>query len=148
MIYLKSVTKENWVACTDLQVNKEQEEYVASNVMSIAQSNFYEYYYPTAIYDDEVLVGFLMYSFEDDCYWLFRFMIDSQYQGRGFGRAALMALINKLRSELRSSFLKVCCKPSNEVAMNLYKSTGFVFECIQDDGDRILLFNLKSTPNI
>ena len=50
---------------------------------------------PFAICADDKLVGFTMFAFDvdfdnpNDRYWLWRFMIDRELQGKGYGSAAL-----------------------------------------------------------
>ena len=64
---------------------------------------------PFAIYADKKLVGFCMFSFApkakdpDDRYWLWRFMIDKRYQGRGYGQAALKEIIKYFCKYIYSS---------------------------------------------
>jgi diamine N-acetyltransferase len=93
-VSLTEVTKENWIQCIRLKLAPEQESFVAPNVDSIAESKFELHYVPRAIYNNENVVGFLMYcpeieTEEKDLYWLFRFMVDVKYQKQGIGRAAL-----------------------------------------------------------
>ena len=40
-ISLKEVTKDNWLEVIHLEITKEQEDYVALNSESIAESHFY-----------------------------------------------------------------------------------------------------------
>ncbi len=60
-VSLIEVTKENWIQCIRLKLAPEQEGLVASNVDSIAESKFELHYVPRAIYNNENVVGFLMY---------------------------------------------------------------------------------------
>jgi diamine N-acetyltransferase len=91
-VTLREITKENWRDIVRLKVAPHQEQFVASNAASIAEAHFNpEVAWFRAIYSLDVPVGFLM--LEDDAvqqeYFLWRFMIDEQYQGRGYGRKAL-----------------------------------------------------------
>ena len=99
-ISLREVTKENWVQCIRLKLAPEQEKLVASNVDSIAESKFEPHYVPRAIYSNEKVVGFLMYcpdeTEEKDLYWLFRFMVDVEYQKQGIGKALLELALNEI----------------------------------------------------
>ena len=94
-VTLHEVSEENLSLIFKLRVSEEQEQFVASNTMSIAQAYFArERAWFRAIYADETPVGFLM--LDDDPfkseYFLWRLMIDAQYQGMGFGRQAMELL--------------------------------------------------------
>ena len=60
---------------------------------------------PFAIYADNRMIGFTMFAFDfassdlDDRYWLWRFMIDKNFQGKGYGSAALQKVIEYFRSD-------------------------------------------------
>jgi diamine N-acetyltransferase len=127
-IVLRPITRDNWEETAGLNVREDQSDFVAPNAWSIAESKFYPALQPTAIYDDETIVGFLMYGIDpqDRQFWLYRFMIDHQYQGRGLGRAALARLIDLLRRTPGCAGLNVGYDPANVVAEQLYLSAGFV----------------------
>ena len=98
-IILKSVDETNRDAVIALSVREDQ-PFVAPNDYSLKQAEETNAEYPGvarpfAIYAEDRLVGFCMFSFapeaedEDDRYWLWRFMIDKNEQGKGYGQAAL-----------------------------------------------------------
>lgn len=90
----------NWRDLVNLSVDKSQLDYIESNALSIAESKFITAWIPVGIYDENSLIGFAMYGrLEDDRVWLDRFMIDSKYQGRGYGKASLDFLVNHLKKE-------------------------------------------------
>ncbi|HEL3623408.1 TPA: GNAT family N-acetyltransferase, partial [Clostridioides difficile] len=79
----------NWHDLVSLSVDKSQLDYIESNALSIAESKFITAWVPVGIYDENSLIGFAMYGrLEDDRVWLDRFMIDSKYQGKGYGKAS------------------------------------------------------------
>ena len=101
MVTLREITRENLDDILYLQVTKEQEKFVASNAVSIAQAHFYpEVAWFRAIYADETAVGFVM--LEDDpinlSYSLWRLMVDARFQKRGFGRGAIELVFQALHS--------------------------------------------------
>jgi diamine N-acetyltransferase len=126
-IVLRPITKDTWEEAAGLKVREDQTDFVAPNAWSIAESKFYPALQPTAIYDDDTMVGFLMYGIDpqDRQYWLYRYMIDHRYQGRGLGRAALTRLIDLLRRTSGCACLNVGYDPANVVAERLYLSAGF-----------------------
>jgi diamine N-acetyltransferase len=130
-ITLKEITKLNWEECVRLSVQKGQEHFVAPNIYSILQSKYEPDKVPLAIYNEETMVGFLMYGRdpEDGRYWFLRIMIDKNHQRNGYGRSALQQVINLIKNKPDCSRdLTVGFKPDNEAAEKLYKSLGFEIE--------------------
>lgn len=142
MIELRKVDDENIWDIVDLTVKPEQENFVASNVQSILEAYVTvtagEVALPFGIYNDDTLVGFVMFGYgsngdEDEpeiaegnyCIW--RFMIDKDHQGKGLGKQAVKASIDYLRSEPVNSaqFCWLSYEPENVVARRLYQSVGF-----------------------
>ena len=84
MILLKEITRENFWDAVSIEVAPEQIEFVTSNAVSIAQSEVQPECIPLAAYDDDLMVGFLMYYIDEDDgeYWIYRMMVDKNYQSR------------------------------------------------------------------
>jgi diamine N-acetyltransferase len=126
-ITLHPITEENWHACIALQVTDAQVNYVAPNVYSIAESRFEPTWVPLAIYaeidGEAVMVGFAMYDSRD--YEIIRFMVDARYQGRGFGRAAMLWLLAQFERERTHPSTSLSFVPGNTAAEQLYASVGF-----------------------
>ena len=55
MITLRPITKENFWDCIDLMVFPEQEHFVTSNAISIAQAKVQPECVPLAIYNEETI---------------------------------------------------------------------------------------------
>jgi diamine N-acetyltransferase len=74
MITLKEITRDNFWDCISLEVSPEQVEFVTSNAVSIAQSKVQTECIPMAVYDDDLMVGFVMYCIDEDDseYWIYR----------------------------------------------------------------------------
>ncbi len=105
MIRLEKVTGRNVWDILRLSVKDEQRSFVAANDISIIEAytsiTGNGYAYPFGIYDDDTAVGFLMVGYDTDDYWenppkiaeknynLWRFMIDKNYQHKGYGKAAM-----------------------------------------------------------
>jgi diamine N-acetyltransferase len=124
---LREITHENWLQCVHLKVAPEQEHFVASNGVSLAQSKYEPEWLPLALYDDEEMVGFVMYGVyrEEGKYWILRVMVDHRFQGRGYGRAAMRLLLDRLRATPDCDEVAISYEPENEVARRLYASCGF-----------------------
>jgi len=124
---LREITRDNWLQCVRLTVAPEQEAFVASNGASLAQSKYEPEWIPLALYDDEEMVGFVMYGVnrEEGKYWILRVMVDRRYQGQGYGRAAMRLLLERLRAIPGCDEVAISYEPENEVARRLYASCGF-----------------------
>ena len=128
MVDLREITRDNFDDCIKLKVSQVQKGFVAANVFSLAQAWVYRATaFPFAIYHDDLLVGFIMLGYyePESCYNVWRLMIDERYQGKGYGRAALLLGIRYLADihGAREVFLSVV--PENTVAEGLYLSIGF-----------------------
>ena len=126
-LILKEIDKENWEECIELKVAKDQESFVASNAYSLLQANYNEGLYPFAIYDNETMVGFVMYEKDDIAQdmGMCRLMIDEKYQNKGYGKAAILKLLDLVRDKYGSTPFYTSFEPENTVAKNLYESIGF-----------------------
>ena len=128
---LKKICSSNIEECIALRVAEKQAQYIASNQDSLKDANEApDVARPFAIYIDNKMVGFTMFAFDEDYedpsdrYWLWRFMIDKDLQGRGYGHAALKTIIDYFKEE-KVSYIKLSTKESNTQAISLYRKFGF-----------------------
>jgi diamine N-acetyltransferase len=122
-----------------LAVHRTQENYVANNATSIAQAHFEPKAWFRAVYADETPVGFVMLfiDVEKAEYYVWRFMIDVRYQGKGYGKQALQLLINHIRDTYPlAARITLSYVPGNVEAQKLYASAGFVETGKEEDGER------------
>ena len=155
MVDLKKLTEKNIWAILELKVAKEQENYVATNVQSIAEAYLTladgGRVFPFGIFDGEQPVGFLMIGYgcdgeqdeypriAENNYCLWRLMIDSRFQGRGYGREAIRLALDFIRTWPcgKAEYCYLGYEPENAVAKRLYNSMGF-YENGELDGDEIV----------
>lgn len=127
-VSLRPVTRENWLACAQLQVHPEQQGFVAPNAFSIAESRFYPQAEIRAIYDDETLVGFVMWGEDVDSnpgeLWVWRLMVDARYQGQGHARATMGLLLEQWARE-GAPAVYLSYAPANDGAARFYARLGF-----------------------
>ena len=73
---------------------------MAPNAVSFAEAMFEPKAWFRAVVADDVPVGFVMLSIDTATpeYYLWRFMIDQRYQGRGYGREAIRQVIDHVRT--------------------------------------------------
>ena len=145
-ISLRHVTADTVRAIANLRVSAEQESYVASNAVSIAQAYFHPEAWFRAIYAQDVPVGFVM--LEDQTLvpktadpppiGLWRFMIDQRYQRSGFGRAALQLVVDHVRSRPGQTGLLTSYVPGPHCPEGFYLGFGFQHTG-EMDGDEIVL---------
>ena len=126
-VSLREITADTVRAICELEVAPEQRGYVAPNAVSIAQAHFSPEAWFRAIYAGEEPVGFVMLSVDTEAqsHYLWRFMIASEHQGRGYGRRALDLVVEHVRSlpgarELASSFV-----PGDAGPRDFYLAYGF-----------------------
>ncbi len=128
-VELKPVTVENWRACGGLELCPDQVGLVPDNLYSIAEAQFYPDARSLAIcLSSGELVGYLLYG-RDKASGdpkVFRLMIDRAHQGRGYGKAALRLVIERVSSRGDAERLLIAYQERNEAARRLYAGLGFV----------------------
>jgi diamine N-acetyltransferase len=147
LISLKDVNKHNWEACTQLKVSEQQKDSIAPNLYSIAEAQFLPGLVTKAIYSYDTLVGFVMYGLDSDDhnYWIYRFMIDELYQGRGFGQQGMQLVIEDIAARAdRTEVIRIGYKPTNESARRLYAKVGFVETGIAEWGEMIAAYRFET----
>lgn len=124
---LRAIDTDNWHACVKLAVNDEQKQNVAENAVSLAQAAYEKQWYPHGIYVEDTLVGFLMFGTDQETkrVELCRYMIDKQYQGKGYGKAALEKLFDLIKIRYGAISFYTSIVPDNYAAKKLYESAGF-----------------------
>ena len=153
IIKLQPVTDKNREEILALSVREDQ-NFVATNSLSLQQADEANAEQPGiarpfGIYADEKLVGFCMFVFdpenedEDDRYWLWRFMIDRNEQGKGYGQAALQEIIRYFR-ENGADRLFLSTDPENELGLHVYHKAGFRETGIIYGGEAVLMRTLKA----
>ena len=151
-IELRPVDDGNREAVLALSVREDQ-PFVAPNNVSLRQAeetNAEEpgVARPFAIYADGRPVGFTMFAFApeaedpEDRYWLWRFMIDKNEQGKGCGQAALAEIIRYFKKN-GADRLYLSTEPENEPGLHVYRKFGFHETGIISDGEAVMMRMLK-----
>ena len=151
-VTLQPVTAENWRALIKLKVREDQNGFVASNLYSIAESQFgFEYegswdFYPFGAYVGTEPAGFVMYclNFKHSRFQAFimRLMVDERFQGKGYGREIMKQVLGELRTKNDIKNVGISYEPHNEVARKLYASLGFVEPGEMLDDEILAVLNL------
>ena len=160
MLRLEAVNGKNVWKIVHLHVNREQEDFVASNAQSLIEAyvtlSSKGNVFPFGIYDGDTPVGFLMIGYDvDDSYEdppqiaygnysIWRLMIDAQYQHRGYGRQAISLALDFIRTFPCGSakYCYLSYEPENEVARKLYAQCGFRENGEMDEDEIVAVYPL------
>ncbi len=159
MISLRKIDTHNIWPIIKLHVRKEQESFVATNTESLLEAFATREEglaaWPFGIYNDDTLVGFIMFGYDssgDDepavakgnyCIW--RFMIDQNYQGCGYGRQALRQALEFLRRQPYgpARYCWLSYEPENTAAKKLYAAAGFIENGQKAEDEIVAVCNLQ-----
>ena len=127
-VTLRDITRDNFKQCVNLEVGEDQKGFVAPNVYSLAQTTVEPTYVAQAVYAGEEMVGFVLYGYDTDdgYYYVGRLMIDKRHQGKGYGRAATLEAIRRMREQPDCREIALSVALENHTAQKLYESLGFV----------------------
>lgn len=131
MLKLIEVNEENWLNIRKLSVSAAQRGFLDSPVGILARGYVYrrDRARVIGIAEDEAIIGVALIKDLDEepaCYDLQQFMIDSSYQGKGYGTAALRMLLSTLEAERKYHCVEVCVKKDDAAALRVYEKVGFV----------------------
>lgn len=138
-ITLQPITAANWKKVVKLKLAEHQSNWVAPNWYSLLQAH-YEFGTARAIAADEEIVGFVLYGQVegDPRWWIVRLMIDVEQQQKGYGRAALQAIITEMRQNPACTDIYLSFVPGNDPAQKLYESLGFINTGQIEDGELVM----------
>ncbi|MCR1838986.1 GNAT family N-acetyltransferase [Murimonas intestini] len=145
-LHFEPVSPENRTKVEELQILPEQAGFIESVRECMAEADEFQEWKPVGIYDGDLLVGFAMYGYFSDSQtegevWLDRILIDRRYQKKGYGKAAVLALLKRLQLEYGNKQIYLSVYENNEAAVNLYQQTGFQFNGKLDTkGEKIMSF--------
>ena len=162
MIHLEKINYLNWHDVEDLRVTRAQKGFLPDNVTSLAYAGIVReagfQVFTFGVYKGDKPIGFAMigydipyepdddlnenYRFTRSSYFIWRFMIDRRWQGKGYGREAMKLILDFVRSGpcRQSEYAWLCYDPENTAARKLYASFGFeeVPEAYSAEDDEIL----------
>ena len=166
MIELRKIDHDNFHTVLKLKLDPMQENWVASNVYSLAEAyvdhtNNDNPPMPFAIYNDDEVIGFAMMEYcdikddDDEPLWVrfkdrtiynfFRFMIDAKHQAKGYGRQAFAKVLDYLKTQPQGTAdaISISYMPENNVARKIYASFGFVETGDMVDGEVVARLALE-----
>ncbi|RKM60965.1 GNAT family N-acetyltransferase [Butyrivibrio sp. XB500-5] len=147
MINLRKITEENFIDAFNLKLGEGQDKFVSHPIRSLAQAYVYrEQCQPFGIYTDDKMVGYVMVIYDYDIpeYDIWHMMIDTDDQGKGYGRAALRKVIDYIRSKPfgDSDRVALTCNKDNTAALKLYHAANFKETGVEDEEELELSMSL------
>lgn len=154
MVHLKLASVDDFKSLCNLNVLDSQKKYMMTTNESVLLEMNEDIdnttnYLPYSIYTDHEIIGFLMINrdvmdhedfknhnfYTKKCYFITHFMIDSNFQGNGFGKLALIDLENNLKdiADDEIEFVVLFHHEENQAALNMYESLGYAITGIQFD---------------
>lgn len=131
-----------------LEVFVEQKGWIETVRECLEEAERLNLWRPVGIYDDDLLIGFAMYGYFQDSssgqLWLDRLLIDKRYQGKGYGKQSVLALLKRLQEEYSIDRVYLSVYDSNKRAIKLYTNIGFSFNGKLDaKGERIMEYHFE-----
>lgn len=126
-VELKEIDRESWEECMRLVLRLEQGGLVAPHRYQDPQFAAEPSFVQLGIYHEGRMVGYAMYGQDPDDgeWWIYRLMIDEDHQGKGLGKAALAAIIDRLKKQHGCKQVFMGYRPENYVAAALAWTMGF-----------------------
>lgn len=123
----RKIDKTNYWECIALTVDDSQGEFVADNKQSLVEAAYEDGLYVLGIYHEETMVGFVLYDYDDTFpgWSMSRFMIGKQFQGKGYGKQAVIAFLDYFRRKHNADKIYISVSLENTVARRMYSSIGF-----------------------
>jgi len=139
-ITLKEISEETVWPIMKLNVAENQKNFVAPNANSIAEAYFVKEAWFRAIYAGEEPVGFIMlYTDEKKSeYSLWRLMIASEHQGKGYGYQAMELVIEHVKTLPGAVELLTSYVPGDGNPSSFYYKLGFEETGEFEDDEKVL----------
>lgn len=147
-VSLRKIDDTNRTAVLALSVLPEQEQFVGTVREALADAQAYPHANPwtRAIYAEDVPVGFAMISWNVvpdppsiiGPWFLWKLLLDSRYQGKGYGRTAVNLIAEIVRAEGGTELLTSYVEGEGE-PWPFYKRLGFRKSGERDDNNEVIL---------
>ena len=123
----RKIDKSNYWDCIALTVDDSQVDFVADNKQSLVEAAYEDGLYVLGIYQDETMVGFVLYDYDETFpgWSMSRFMIGKQFQGKGYGKRAVVAFLEYFKTNHDADKLYISVSLDNTVARKMYSDIGF-----------------------
>ncbi len=146
LIRLEAVSADNFEKVIALSVHSWQRRFVATPQKSLAECYLYrdEPVFPFALLAETTVVGFALLDCEPAIRkaTIWRFLIDRKHQRQGYGRAALLALLEWLASTRDYDVVDIDYVDGNNQAKHLYQSLGFTDAGLNEHNEHVMVLKL------
>ena len=145
-VTLREITRETVYDILALKVAPGPEHLVMPLAPSLAAAQFQPESWCRGIYRGDTPVGFVMLLDRPDtgATWLWRLLIDGQYQREGIGARAMAEIIAHVRTLLRTTELFTSHEPGDQNPGPFYEKLGFVYTGETDpDGELIMRLAIR-----
>lgn len=144
-LHFEPVCAKNRNESEKLQVFPEQYGFIESVSECLSEADEATQWKPIGIYNGTLLIGFAMYGYfplpSPGRLWLDRLLIDKAHQGKGYGKASVIALLETMRKEYNSREIYLSVYGSNTAAVSMYRQIGFRFTGEYDTkGEKIMVY--------
>jgi diamine N-acetyltransferase len=145
IISFHPITRREFGPVLRLKVTPQQEDYLASNLESLAEAYVEPTWTPLAIAAGDEIVGFVMYGKDDESgrWWIMRFMIGAEHQGKRYGTEAMRALLPLMQERHGCDEIFLSYAPGNAIAERLYACMGFVPTGDIEHGEVVMRLGLE-----
>lgn len=126
-VKLVPVDAANWRELSQVSCAPGQEPFVAPVTYYLCLCHYGGQWQPWAIVADGAVVGHAMWARDEDgSTWLGGLVIDAAEQRKGYGRAVVLAFIERFTSDTGQVNVALSYAADNRVARGLYLELGFV----------------------
>lgn len=141
-VHFKNIDDNNEYKVRNIKLKPGQDKYIETVDECLKEAENFHEWHPVAIYYDDEIIGFAMYGsfgLNKDT-WIDRIMIDEKHQGKGYGKLAMIKLIDIVSKEYGVNVIYLSITEENRAAYTLYKNIGFEFMNERDPNNGELLF--------
>ena len=123
----REIDKSNYWDCMALTIDESQKGFVADNKQSLVEAAYEDGLYALGIYNEETMVGFVLYDYDDTFpgWSMSRFMIGKQFQGKGYGKQAAVEFLEYFKRKHNADKIYISVSLENEIARKMFASIGF-----------------------
>jgi diamine N-acetyltransferase len=139
----KIISKDNWLECINMWTKNDK--FIASNLYSIAEAQFYPKAISKAIYESGVMVGYIMYGEDENDESIIaidRLMIGEKHRRNGYAAAAIKKVI-KYAGENGYRSIKSSTAPENGPMRSTFESNGFITMGEMDGNEIIYYYSMR-----
>ena len=141
-VHFKNIDDTNEYKVRTIKLKPGQDKFIETVDECLKEAENFHEWHPVAIYYDDEIIGFAMYGsfgLNKDT-WIDRIMIDEKHQGKGYGKLAMIKLIDVVSKEYGVNVIYLSITEENRAAYTLYKNIGFEFMNERDPNNGELLF--------